>query len=150
MQGRESLLLAGRLIELTDLFAAAGVTAIPYKGPTLGSLAYGNLALRSFVDLDFIVPQRDLLRASQLLVAQGFSAYPDPTAAEAASFLARFHPGQYAFVSYSKAFHVELHTEHTLRYLPVPLDWEGLSRRLISVSLGGRQVKTFSVEDTPP
>ncbi|HEY4579941.1 MAG TPA: nucleotidyltransferase family protein [Candidatus Acidoferrales bacterium] len=147
-RGRHSLLHAGRLIELVDLFRSAGVAAVPYKGPTLGALAYGSFALRSFVDLDFILPQRDLLRAARLLTAQGFQAYPDPTAAEEARFLARFHPGQYAFVSPSKQLQVELHTENTLRYLPVPLDWEGLGRRFIQVSFGGRQVQTFSVEDT--
>src|SRR5579862_8621489 len=51
-QSHLSLMHAGRLIELLDLFESAGVTAIPYKGPTLGALAYGNFALRSFVDLD--------------------------------------------------------------------------------------------------
>jgi len=147
-RGHHSLWHAGRLIELVDLFASAGVAAIPYKGPTLGALAYGNFALRSFVDLDFIVPQRDLLRAARLLVARGFQAYPDPTSAQEARFLARFHPGQYAFVSDLKSLQVELHTENTLRYLPVPLDWEGLGRRFIQVSFGGRHVKTFSVEDT--
>ena len=146
--GRHSLIHAGRLIELMGLFASAGVAAVPYKGPTLGALAYDNFALRSFVDLDFILPQRDLLPAARLLIAQGLQAYPDPTAADQAGFLARFHPGQYAFVSDSRPVQVELHTEKTLRYLPVPLDWEGLRRRLIRVSFGGRHVETFSVEDT--
>ena len=148
LRSRDSLLHAGQLIELVDLFRSAGVAAIPYKGPTLGALAYGNFALRSFVDLDFILPQRDLLRAARLLAAQGLQASPDPSAAEEARFLARFHPGQYAFVSGSKPLQVELHTENTLRYLPVPLDWEGLAQRFVQVSFGGRQVQTFSVEDT--
>lgn len=147
-QSHLSLMHAGRLVELADLFQAAGVTAIPYKGPTLGALAYGNFALRSFVDLDFIVPQRDLLRAARLLSGQGFQAHPDPTAGDEARFLARFHPGQYAFVSHTKPPQVELHTENTLRYIPVPLDWEGLTRRFTQVSFGGRHVRTFSVEDT--
>jgi hypothetical protein len=147
-QSHLSLMQAGRLIELLDLFQSAGVIAVPYKGPTLGALAYGNFALRSFVDLDFIVPQRDLLGAARLLSDQGFQAHPDPTAEEEARFLARFHPGQYAFVSHSKPPQIELHTENTLRYIPVPLDWEGLTRRFAQVSFGGRQVRTFSVEDT--
>jgi hypothetical protein len=143
-----SLLYAGRLVELLNLFKSAGVTAIPYKGPTLGAMAYGSLALRSFADLDFILPQRDLLPAAQLLIDRGYRAYPDPTDSEEARVLARFHPGQYAFVCDSRPPQVELHTENTLRYMPVPLDWDGLMRRSITVSLGGREVRTFSVEDT--
>ena len=114
-RGRHSLLHAGRLIELVDLFRSAGVAAVPYKGPTLGALAYGSFSLRSFVDLDFILPQRDLLRAARLLTAQGFQAYPDPTAAEEAHFLARFHPGQYAFVSPSKQLQARLKSRTTTR-----------------------------------
>jgi hypothetical protein len=146
-QNRRSWQSAGRLIELLDLFQSTGVTAVSYMGPTLGALVYGSFALRSVADLDFILPQRDLLRAARLLKSQGFQPYPDPTAAEEARFLARFHPGQYVFV-HSKPPHVVLHTENTLRYLPVPLDWKGLSQRFVEVSLGGRQVQTFSVEDT--
>jgi SAM-dependent methyltransferase len=147
-RGRQSLMNAGRLIEVLDLFRSQGVVAIPYKGPTLGALAYGNFGLRSFVDLDFILPQRDLLTAARLLISQGFTAFPDPTSPEQARFLGRFHPGQYAFVSRAKSLQVELHTENTLRYVPVPLDWKALERRFIEVSFGGRRVQTFSVEDT--
>ena len=147
-KSRNSLLYAGRLIEILDLFESAGVTAIPYKGPTLSALAYGSLALRSFADLDFILPQRDVLRAAQLLIARGYWAHPDPTAPEQAHFLAKFHPGQYAFSSDLRPPQVELHTENTLRYVPFPLDWTGLMRRLTTVSFGGRKVRTFSVEDT--
>jgi SAM-dependent methyltransferase len=147
-KSQNSLLYAARLVEILDLLASAGVTAIPYKGPTLGALAYGSFALRSFTDLDLIVPQRHLLRAAQLLIASGYTAYPDPTAPEQAHFLARFHPGQYAFASSLKPPQVELHTENTLRYVPFPLDWPGLVERLTTVSFGGRKVRTFSVEDT--
>jgi Uncharacterised nucleotidyltransferase/Methyltransferase domain len=147
-RSRESLQHAGELIKLMDLFESGKINAVPYKGPTLGALAYGNFALRSFMDLDFILPQEDLLRAAALLKSQGFRAYPDPTQEEEARLLSWFPPGQYAFSCDSKLLHVELHTEKTLRYIPVPLDWSGLASRLTEVSFGGRRVRTFSVEDT--
>jgi SAM-dependent methyltransferase len=147
-RGHDCLRYVGHLIGLMDAFSDAGICAIPYKGPTLGSMAYGNFALRSFVDLDFILPQKHLLRAARLLIDQGLAAYPDPTAPENARFLARFHPGQYAFISEPQNVQVELHTEHTLRYLPVPMDWDEVTRRVIRVSFGGREVRTFSIEDT--
>jgi SAM-dependent methyltransferase len=43
---------------------------------------------------------------------------------------------------------VEVHTEHTLRYFPVPLDFDKMSRRFIVVDIAGRKMRTFSVEDT--
>jgi len=43
---------------------------------------------------------------------------------------------------------VELHTPLTLRYYPVPLDFERMSQRLEPLPLGGREIRTFSAEDT--
>ncbi len=145
---QRGLLYTGRFLELAKLFESAGIAAIPYKGPVLGALAYGNCSLRSFQDLDFVLPQSQIVKASELLVQQGFRAYPDPTCAEQARFLRHFHPGQYVFVCDSKPPQIELHTERTLRYLPVPLDWKAVAPRLAEVSVSGRIVRTFSLEDT--
>ena len=40
---------------------------IPFKGPVLGWLAFGNLTRRRFLDLDFFVPQKHMPRAAALL-----------------------------------------------------------------------------------
>ena len=37
--------------------------------------------------------------------------------------------------------------EKTLRYFPAPLEWEGFRTRMEAVLVGGRSVRTFSVED---
>jgi hypothetical protein len=142
-----SLLLARQLVQLVNAFESAELPAIPYKGPTLASLAYGNLALRSSEDLDFALTHQDLPRAFDVLGAAGYRAGLDRAVASDAHFLERGNPGQYCFFS-PTGFMVELHTERTLRYFPVPLNWESLGRRLRTVFVGGCQVRTFSVEDT--
>jgi len=48
-------ILTAELCRLVELFRASGIEAIPYKGPALAVVAYGNLTLRRFVDLDVIV-----------------------------------------------------------------------------------------------
>src|SRR5918994_94858 len=40
-----NLFLTRELLRLLNLFAAHGVSAVPFKGPALASLAYENLAL---------------------------------------------------------------------------------------------------------
>ena len=59
---RSNLALTRELFKLLDLFEAHDIYAIPYKGPVLASVAYGDIALRQFVDLDLIVHKRDVLR----------------------------------------------------------------------------------------
>ena len=143
---RQALMLAGEMIELVDLFEREGVSAIPYKGPALASLIYGNFALRPSEDLDFVLRQRDIPQAFEVLRSAGYKAELDPEIARDAQCLERGNIGQYCFYSRSGQL-VELHTEKTLRYFPVPLDWEGLHGRIQTVAISGRSVKTFSLED---
>lgn len=43
---RRNAIHAGELFDLLDLLEANQIPAIPFKGPTLGLLAYGDLSLR--------------------------------------------------------------------------------------------------------
>jgi len=62
--------LEKELVKLLHLFQTHEIPAIPFKGPVLASIAYGNLSLRSFADLDILVQKRDLGRAYQVLRSQ--------------------------------------------------------------------------------
>ncbi|HLB08640.1 MAG TPA: nucleotidyltransferase family protein, partial [Gemmatimonadaceae bacterium] len=68
-----SLRLTGDLVAVHSALVSAGVGAIPFKGPTLAALVYGNLSLRQFEDLDILVRDRELSRARDALFAVGFS-----------------------------------------------------------------------------
>ena len=60
------------LHRLQQLMDANGIQLIPIKGPALATLAYGDVALRQFEDLDLIVRREDLLRAVELLERDGW------------------------------------------------------------------------------
>ena len=64
--------LAQELISLCEAFQARGVPVIPIKGATLAVLAYGDLALRDFTDLDLLVPKSSIAEAQVVLLAQGY------------------------------------------------------------------------------
>ena len=53
-------------------FEAAGVPVISFKGPALALLAYPNLALREFGDLDLLVRPADVFRARNVLAGEGY------------------------------------------------------------------------------
>jgi hypothetical protein len=143
---RSSLVLLQELIRLHDLFAAENLPLIPHKGPVLAWLAYGNFTRREFTDLDFVVPQKSIPQATALLRRAGYREGFDLR--EAHDGKDGFAPGQYLFIRDEHAVQVELHTERTLRYFPVPLDIEDMGRRLIAVEIAGRTIHAFSVEET--
>lgn len=66
------LMLFGELYQLLDLFTTHNIPAIPFKGPTLGLVAYGDPTLRESGDLDILVHERDMNKAKALLLARGY------------------------------------------------------------------------------
>jgi hypothetical protein len=71
---RNSMLLTRELLRVVDLLESNGISAIPFKGPTLALKAYKNLALRSFDDLDIILRPEDAWKARDLLRREGYIA----------------------------------------------------------------------------
>lgn len=61
---------------LVDLLDAAGVTALPLKGPTLAVAAYGDVSARRSGDLDLLV-RDDEIRATEDALLRGGYRYED-------------------------------------------------------------------------
>ena len=69
---RRSLWFAAELVRIVAHFARGQLRVIPYKGPVLAQSAYGDLGLRSFSDLDLLIPPADFARAKQALGEMGY------------------------------------------------------------------------------
>ncbi|HEX8286099.1 MAG TPA: nucleotidyltransferase family protein [Pyrinomonadaceae bacterium] len=138
-------LLAGELVRVARLFGAAGVVPLAYKGPALAVGAYGDLALRRFVDLDIIVRRRDVARAGEQLLSLGYAKPVGLTTAQE-KFLLR-HQHNLAFTHDGGRLTVELHWEVApAPFASVPLG-EGIWERASTVTLQGSEVKCLGAED---
>jgi hypothetical protein len=67
-----NLSLTQELLRLVQSLSQIGVKAIPFKGPILAAMAYQNVAMREFLDLDILVPKAQLAEARELLLQQGY------------------------------------------------------------------------------
>jgi hypothetical protein len=140
-----NLQLTGELLIILDLLESAGIAAIPYKGPTLSALAYGDLTLRESGDLDLLIDSRDLPRATAALGTLGYEPAINLTPPQAAKFAS--HCNVLALWQAEKEISVELHWELSPKYLPFSPDFEQLRQRLIPTWPGGQRVMTLSPED---
>jgi hypothetical protein len=139
-----SLLLTGELIKLLDFLAARGIQAIPFKGPVLGLLAYGDLALRQFTDLDILVKRQDVSVVKRLLAGQGFAPRPGLNKSQESALL-RFDCS-HNFANEANVY-VDLHWDIAPRCFSFGLDPDRLWDRLQPLALNGRRLMTLSVED---
>jgi hypothetical protein len=137
-----SLKMTAELFRLLDLFASEGIGALAVKGPVLAVQAYGDPAMRSYGDLDLLVRQRDIRRATQLMIAAGYDSQVPISAIDAGKI-----PGQYLFSRPDSKLLVELHNDFTLRYFPRRLPLERIFQRQIRVPLDSREVPALSVEE---
>jgi hypothetical protein len=140
------MVLLRELLHLYELFETAQIPVIPYKGPLLAWVAYGNFLRREYLDLDFVVQQKYIPDVVDVLKSAGYRPQFDPREAHAGQN--GFAPGQYSFKSHPHKILAEFHTERTLRYFPTPIDLQELTGRLMTVEIGEQRLRTFSVEDT--
>jgi hypothetical protein len=138
--------LLWELLHLHQLFEAAQILVIPYKGPVLAWVAYGSIIRREYLDLDFAVEQKYIPDVVAVLQSNGYLPQFDPREAHAGHD--RSVPGQYSFLSHPQKILAEFHTERTLRYFPIPINFQDLTSRLMTVKIGEQRLRTFSIEDT--
>jgi hypothetical protein len=137
-----TLRMNAELFRLLDRFEAVEIGALVVKGPVLAIQAYGDSAMRSYGDLDLLVRQRDIRRATELMIAAGYQAAVPLRAIDAGKI-----PGQYLFSNPASKFLVELHNDFTLRYFPRRLPIEEFFARQIRVRLDAQEAPALSVED---
>lgn len=130
-------LLIQELLNLLNLFDRYKISVIPFKGPVAAKLIYGDVALREFSDLDFLIQQRDLPEIKRLLISQGY-VYPP---------LQNTHGNECHFVHPITGINLDIHWRLTPQFFRFPLGFEELQSRLQSVMLSGQSVPSVSPED---
>lgn len=129
-----NLLLTAELTRIVAWLEGEGIQVVPYKGPTLATMAYGNLALRQFGDLDFLVQPRDYQRVIELFVAQGWLFH-------------REFEWECTVRDEKRALDVDLHRDLAPEAFAVRSLVDGAWTRLASATIAGKQVPVVGAED---
>ena len=143
--GRANRTLFDELARLLDALAENGVDAIPFKGPLLAIQVFGNLGLRQFADLDFLVQAEDLAKTIATLNSLGYRRSEALTAAQFA--LIHRLQGQEIIRGQSSGTVVEPHTRLTSLKMALDIDYPGLWRRAQRTSVNGHTFLIPTPED---
>src|SRR5208283_1881371 len=143
---RRSLWFSAELARILQQFERRQVRALPYKGPVLAQSAYGDLGLRSYSDLDFLIAPADFVRAKQALGEIGYRPSTDLTAPVERFFL---------WTGYERSFDsaagknlVELQWALLPHFYGVDVRVEDLLARAKKTVVGGCEVPCLSLEDS--
>jgi hypothetical protein len=140
-----NLMLAAELIKILHEFELRHIDAVPFKGPSLACMVYGDLALRSFADLDILIHQSDIISAIRLLREMGYQLEYNLNRSQEAAYIRFEHA--FHFVHPTTAVIIELHWKLSHRNLSFGIDDVNLWQGVRAVSCLGRSVPALKPED---
>jgi hypothetical protein len=128
------LLLTEELLRLLACFEAERLPVLPFKGPAFAALLEGQALPRPFADLDLLMHEHDVPRAGEVLGARGYHS--------------RLRlDWQHSFVHDPTRMLVDLHWAFAPPTFYLPLSFEEVFTRQVTVAVGGRSIRTLSRED---
>lgn len=131
---RRNLHLSAELIRVADWVDEQGIAFIPYKGPVLAILAYGNVGMREFGDLDILVHPNDYGRLRKSFLESGYRLADD-------------WGWECTMVDYARGTQVDVHQGLAPAQFPLGLDFRRLYADRAVVPALGRSIRTFRPED---
>ncbi len=133
------------LLRVVERLEAEGVPVIPFKGPSLAGLIYGDPSARVYIDIDLLVCREDFAKARTVIESLGYAAYRPIRPGEEDAFL-KTQLG-FEFVHQSGAFVIELHWAFFYTIYDLPFDPQAVWDRPQQTLFAGRPMRTMAPED---
>jgi hypothetical protein len=141
---KKNRVMTKELLYINNVFLENNIEAVPFKGPVLSLLAYGDITSRQFSDLDIMIKKRNVLKVKPLMSARGYQLkYKFPPFQERLRIQGN---REFVFVRNDLDIMVEVHWAFHPKVYSVKFD-EGVWSRLKTASIEGTQLSTFSTED---
>src|SRR5712692_151234 len=142
---RQTLWLTRELLRILECLHSLGIAALPYKGPVLAEILYGDVALRQFSDLDVLIHAADVAKTKAALIELGYEPGIELTQRQERAYLASGY--EHTFGSTHGRNLLEMHWQILPRFYSVDFDVDGFFDRAVPVSIGGHSIHTLSAED---
>ena len=132
------------LLTLNELCRDQHLALMPYKGPALSTIIYGDPAVRDTSDLDFLIQPKDLARLTQLLRARGYvpeqriATHPDSDYLSKVSECEFAHP--------EAGIRIDVHWNIAPGHLGMTVDPDWFWERTSQVSLNGVTMPAMRAE----
>ena len=145
---KRSLSLLFELLRLCGLLKQHNIQPLPYKGPLLAFLAYGETNLRTFDDLDILVSDEDYFKVRTILQQHGYVTPPNIALSDKDEDRFRYYFGEYPMVREKNGICLDIH-RRPLGNGDLTLfgDLPQLWNRLITITIAGKEIQTFSHSD---
>lgn len=143
---QNNLFLTSKLLSAMKLLEGHEIPILPFKGPSLAERAYGNVALRQFVDLDVLVKPKHFDSAVSILTENGYTATSKSNWFKRKTLFFT-HKKDVVLVDADNRVRIELHWKLSGSHFSMPFEISRLWNRLEILKLGGNDISTLSFKD---
>ncbi len=140
-----TLWLSLELLNIHRHLRARGLEVLPYKGPVLAEMLYGNVALRQFSDLDLLIRSDDLPTIKEALAELGYA--PGLRLAQAAERDYLKSGYEYTFDGARGRNLLEIKWQILPRFYAIGFDVNDFFARAASVTIEGQKLRTLCDQD---
>jgi hypothetical protein len=141
-----NLFLSGSLIKILNLFSINDIEAVPFKGVVLSELAYNDVGIRRISDLDILIRTRDVVKARDLLIKNGFAMEVNIPNSQLPLYLRK--ENFFQFFNKSRTLNIDLHWELSGRYGQIPFYFPETGEELAPFDLLDKRIPVLSIENT--
>ena len=143
--GARNLMMTGYLVRVLSLLREHDIPSMPFKGPVLSITLYGDLALRSFGDIDVLIQRHHLLRTVKILANQGF--LPEFPLNDQQLLKLSKTDNEFPLIHNTSGISLDLQWEITGGYFPSQITFDDLFVKHNKMEIGGEDIFIFSDED---
>jgi len=142
---KANLLRVRELLRVVRALENRSISVVPYKGPALAAMIYGDVTLREFSDLDLLIRPADLAGARVILAEMGYVPEQLLSIREERKHLRS--ACEYNFQHRQLGILLELHWQILPRQFSLRFNVERMWSRLGSTALAASRVQCLKVED---
>jgi len=142
---RKTLWFTNELLRSLKHLADNGIRAVPYKGPALAQVLYGDVTARQFSDLDILVDPQDVASARTALGNLGYRPTIELTPAEERAYAESGY--EYSFDGPAGPHLLELQWRILPKFYAIELEVAELFARAHSTQIGGESVQGLHADD---
>lgn len=138
---KKNLFSTLKLIEIAQALEKESVAILPFKGTVLAQYAYGNLALRHYVDLDVLVKPKDFDKAVDVLQHNGYRPIEIGSSGGVKRKNLFFRRKKdLGMISNDGEIRLELHWKLSGSHFALPFEIDELWNRLEQIEIGGSRL----------
>jgi hypothetical protein len=142
---RRSILLTHELIRVVRHLESRGIQTLPYKGPILAQMLYGDVTARQFADMDILVRPEQVADARAALSEIGYASRVQLTERQQRAHLASGY--EYSFSGTLGNNILEIQWNITPRFYSVDFDIASFFKRSVEIKVSGEIIRTLANED---